>query len=196
MALDDPFNDLPRNHFGAILADPPWSFASWSHKGQGRSSIAHYPTMDWGAVAKLPVSELAADDCCLFLWVVQSQLPEACEVVKGWGFRFKSVAFAWLKGDSLPMFPDDVATQMGMGMWTRAEFEQCWLGTKGKPKRLDAGVRQVLIDKRREHSRKPDGIHQRIERLVAGPYLELFARQKRPGWTVWGNQTDKFAEAI
>jgi hypothetical protein len=133
-----------------------------------------------------------APDAVLFLWIVQTQIPQAVKLVEAWGFTLKSIAFAWVKGEGLPMFPDDITTQIGMGMWTRAEFEQCWLATRGKPKRLDAGVRQVLLEKRREHSRKPDGIHERIERLVAGPYLELFARQQRPGWTVWGNQTDKF----
>ena len=82
---------------------------------------------------------------------------------------------------------------MGIGKWTRAEFEQCWLGTRGNPKRLNADVRQAIISPRREHSRKPAEIHDRIERLVAGPYLELFAREERPGWTVWGNETDKFS---
>jgi N6-adenosine-specific RNA methylase IME4 len=111
-----------------------------------------------------------------------------------WGFEFKSVAFSWFKGEGLPMFPDDVHVPIGCGYWTRAGFEQCWLATRGKPKRSNADVRQVLIEKRREHSRKPDGIHERIERLVAGPYLELFARQRRPGWDCWGNETDKFGD--
>jgi N6-adenosine-specific RNA methylase IME4 len=77
---------------------------------------------------------------------------------------------------------------MGMGYWTRANTEPCLLATRGKPKRLDAGVRQGIIAPRQEHSRKPDEIHDRIERLVAGPYLELFARRPRAGWTVWGNE--------
>ena len=184
--------DLPRNHFGAILADPPWPFATWSHKGQGRSGEAHYQTMSHKELQALPVGSLAAPDSVLFLWIVQTQIPQALDVVKAWGFTLKSVAFIWKKGSGLPLFPDDIANQMGMGKWTRAESEQCWLATKGKPRRLNADVRQVLTERRREHSRKPDGIHERIERLVAGPYLELFARQQRPGWTVWGNETDKF----
>ena len=89
------------------------------------------------------------------------------------------------------MIDDDAL--MGMGYWTRSNTEPCLLATRGKPKRLNADVRQGIIEPRREHSRKPDCVHGRIERLVAGPYLELFARTTRPGWTVWGNQTDKFA---
>ena len=187
------FGDLKQGHYGAILADPPWPFATWSHKGQGRSGEAHYVTLTHPDIEALPVADLAAPHCVLFLWVVQTQIPQAECLVRAWGFTLKSVAFAWVKGSSLPLFPDDVATQMGMGMWTRAEFEQCWLATRGAPKRLDKGVRQVLIDKRREHSRKPDCVHERIERLVAGPYCELFARTRRPGWDSWGNEVDKFA---
>lgn len=190
--MTDPFADLPKNHFGAILADPPWPFATWSHKGQGRSGEAHYGTMSHEDINALPVADVCADDCVAFVWVVQTQLPQAFDVFRRWGFELKSVAFAWMKGDGFQLFPDDPAIQMGMGKWTRAGFEQCWLGTRGRPKRIDAGVHQVLVEKRREHSRKPDGIHERIERLVAGPYLELFARQSRPGWTTWGNERTKF----
>jgi N6-adenosine-specific RNA methylase IME4 len=189
------FDGIPKGHYGAILADPPWPFATWSHKGQGRSGEAHYSTMTHDDLRALPVCDLAADDCVLFLWVVQTQIPQAVKLLKAWDFQFKSVAFIWNKGNGLPLFPDDIVLQMGMGKWTRAEFEQCWLATRGKPKRLAADVRQVLTERRREHSRKPDGIHERIERLVAGPYLELFARQQRPGWTAWGNETDKFKPA-
>jgi N6-adenosine-specific RNA methylase IME4 len=186
------FDGLTKNGYGAILADPPWPFATWSHKGQGRSGEAHYSTMSHNDMNEMPVADLAADDCVLFLWVVQTQIPQAVALIDAWGFTLKSMAFLWVKGSGLPMWPDDVTTQMGMGKWTRAESEQCWLATKGKPKRLNADVRQIIDERRREHSRKPDGVHERIERLVAGPYLELFARQKRPGWDVWGNQTDKF----
>jgi N6-adenosine-specific RNA methylase IME4 len=93
-------------------------------------------------------------------------------------------------------FQDEVPAQVGMGYWTRANTEPCLLAVRGKPRRLNADVRMGIIAPRREHSRKPDGIHERIERLVAGPYIELFACQKRPGWDCWGNQTDKFAAAV
>jgi N6-adenosine-specific RNA methylase IME4 len=82
-----------------------------------------------------------------------------------------------------------------MGYWTRANSEPCLLATRGKPKRVNADVRQGIVEPRREHSRKPDCVPGRIERLVDGPYLELFARTQRQGWTVWGNQTDKFEAA-
>ena len=146
-------------------------------------------------IEALPVKDITAPDAVLFLWIVQTQIPQAVKLVEAWGFTLKSLAFLWVKGNALPMFPDDVVTQMGMGKWTRAETEQCWLATKGSPKRLNADVRQVIDERRRQHSRKPDCVHSRVQRLVGGPYLELFARAPRTGWDVWGNQTDKFAEA-
>jgi N6-adenosine-specific RNA methylase IME4 len=98
------FADLPRNHFGAILADPPWPFATWSHKGKGRSGEAHYKTMSHAELRALPVLNLACDDCVLFLWIVQTQIPEACKLLEAWEFQFKSVAFIWNKGEGLPLF--------------------------------------------------------------------------------------------
>jgi N6-adenosine-specific RNA methylase IME4 len=95
----------------------------------------------------------------------------------------------------IDMFRDDLDASVGMGYWTRANSEACLLATRGKPKRLNADVRQGIIAPRREHSRKPDGIHARIERLVAGPYCELFARERRPGWDAWGNEVDKFTRS-
>lgn len=202
MSAPAPFETLKKNHYGVILADPPWPFATWSHIGLAgdssqenrgqRSRAAPYKTMAHDNINLLPVSELAAKDCVLFLWVVQTQLPHAVTLIEQWGFEFKTCAFAWFKGEGLPLFPDDVRVPIGCGYWTRAQFEQCWLATRGSPKRLNADVRQAILESRREHSRKPDCTHQRIERLVAGPYCELFARQKRKGWDVWGNQTDKF----
>jgi N6-adenosine-specific RNA methylase IME4 len=186
------FDGLPRNHFGAILADPPWPFKTWSAKGQRRSAEAHYQTMSHEDLRALPVGDLALPDAVLFLWIVQTQIPQALRVVKAWGFTLKSVAFIWKKGSGLPLFPDDVVHQMGMGKWTRAGTEQCWLATRGKPKRLAGDVRQIILEQRREHSRKPDAVHNRIEQLVKGPYLELFARQSRLGWTTWGDEATKF----
>lgn len=187
------FDNLPKNHFGAILADPPWHYDVWA-EGSARNASAKYKTMTCQDIAEMPVGGLASDNCALFVWITWPRLLESIETIKQWGFTYKTCGFAWLKADvsTVNMFPDPVDVQIGMGYWTRANSEVCLLATRGKPKRLNADVRQGIIAPSREHSRKPDGIHERIERLVAGPYLELFARQKRPGWTVWGNQTDKF----
>jgi N6-adenosine-specific RNA methylase IME4 len=190
---------LPQNHFGAILADPPWRYEVWSEGSQkSRLASAHYDVLTTKQIAELPVAQLAADDCVLFIWITWPQLLDSIKIIEAWGFKYKTCAFAWIKAhaNQVEMFRDDLDGQLGMGYWTRANSEVCLLATKGKPKRLSASVRQAIIAPRKEHSRKPDGIHERIERLVAGPYLELFARQEREGWTVWGNQTDKFKPIV
>lgn len=200
--MKDPFADLPRGHFGAILADPPWRFRTWNkseavrRRGSGTNVCAsvHYHTMTVEDVAALPVSELAADDCALFLWCCWPTLQDSWAVLSGWGFTYKTCAFDWLKAHAgqMDFLRDDYDALMGMGYWTRSNSEPCLLATRGKPRRLNADVRQGIIEPRREHSRKPDCVHERIERLVAGPYLELFARRSRPGWTTWGNESTKF----
>ena len=197
------FEGLPRNHYGAILADPPWRYLTWDKRttvGLARANglvTGHYTTMPTEDIAALPLGELAATDCSLFLWVTWPNLLDGLEIIKAWGFEFKTAAFVWTKAhaNQLELFRDDIDPYMGLGHWTRANSEPCLLATRGRPKRRSADVRQAIIEPRREHSRKPDGIHQRIERLVAGPYLELFARQRRPGWDYWGNEVDKFREA-
>jgi N6-adenosine-specific RNA methylase IME4 len=194
--------ELPKNHFGAILADPPWRFRTYDNKegvGKVKSPIEgaasfHYLTMATPDICALPVSELAAADCSLFLWCSWPQLPDALEVIRAWGFEFKTCGFLWAKAHArqLEMFQDHIDAYMGLGYWTRANSEPCLLATRGRPKRLNADVKQAIIEPRREHSRKPDCTYDRIERLVAGPYLELFARTQRPGWTAWGNEINRF----
>lgn len=188
---------LPSGKFGAIYADPPWRFACWSGKGTARSADNHYDTMPLDEIAALPVADLAAEDCALFMWATWPMLPEALRLIEAWGFTYKTCGFDWMKANNRQpdMFREDADVQVGMGYWTRANSEPCLLATRGKPKRLNADVRMGIIEPRRQHSRKPDCVHGRIERLVAGPYLEMFARTPRKGWTVWGNQTDKFEEA-
>jgi N6-adenosine-specific RNA methylase IME4 len=129
----------------------------------------------------------AAEDCVLFLWVTDPYLEKAMGVINAWGFKYKTVAFTWVKTNK----SDEPWT--GMGFWTRANPEQCLLATRGHPSRVRNDVAQLIIAPRREHSRKPDEIYHRIERLVAGPYLELFARQRRDGWDATGDEIDKFA---
>lgn len=203
--MTDVFADLPRNHFGVILADPPWHFKTFTDKGRWRSPdwkpfkgspSIHYDTMSAAQISALPVSDLAAPEACLFLWICWPLLAEALALIEAWGFAYKTCAFSWTKAHArqIDMLRDDNDVQIGMGYWTRSNSEVCLLATRGKPKRLNADVRQGIIEPRRQHSRKPDCVYSRIERLVAGPYLELFARNQRPGWTSWGNQVGKFSD--
>jgi N6-adenosine-specific RNA methylase IME4 len=198
-AAPDPFADLPRAHFAAILADPPWRFRTWNKRTsilRTRTNVCaavHYDTMEIEEICALPVAQLAAADCSLLLWTCWPNLLDALAVIEAWKFEFKTAAFVWTKAHAgqVEMFQDDINGLLGMGYWTRANTEPCLLATRGRPKRINANVRQAIIEPRREHSRKPDCVHERIERLVAGPYLELFARRSRPGWTTWGNEATK-----
>jgi N6-adenosine-specific RNA methylase IME4 len=195
--MSDPFANLPRGHFGVILADPPWHFEVWSldlDNKRVRHAASHYRTMTAADIYGLPVAELAAPDCVLFMWIIWPMLEHGMKAIESWGFQYKTCGFAWMKADAsqIDLFRDDADVDMLTGYWTRANSEVCLLATRGKPKRRNADVRQGIIAPRREHSRKPEDIHPRIERLVAGPYLELFARAQRPGWTCWGNEVGKF----
>lgn len=198
---DTPFAALTRGgrRFGAILADPPWRFATRSTKGRGRSpdgADPHgrarlYETMTLDAIKALPVADLAAPNCALFVWAIDPMIPEALDVGRAWGFTFKTLAFVWAK----TAIHDPRRFPMGTGYWTRANPETCILFTRGRPQRLARDVPRLIVAPRREHSRKPDETRGRIERLVAGPYVELFARQSAPGWRAWGNQIDRFPES-
>ena len=179
----------PRRDYAVLYADPPWTFATYSAKGRGRCADAHYDVMSIEALKALPVSEWAADDCALLLWATSPLLPRALEVMAAWGFTYKSVAFTWAKENKRsPGF------FVGLGFWTRANCEYCLLGTRGSPKRRARDVRQLIVAPRREHSRKPDEAYDGIERLLGGPYLEMFARHAREGWDAWGLQAGLFDE--
>lgn len=182
--------DPPRaGQYRVVYADPPWSFATYSKKGKGRSPDAHYDVMDLAGIKALPVARWAADDAILLMWATDPLLDRAFEVIEAWGFRFKTVGFYWAK-----LNKGGQGFFTGMGFWTRANPEQCLLATRGKPKRRHADVPRLLVSPRREHSRKPDEMYERIERLAEGPYLEMFARGSRPGWDSWGSQAGLFDE--
>lgn len=169
--------------YGAILCDPPWPFKSYSRPDAiaTRKEEQPYRAMTLADLRTLPVGEWAAPDCALFLWIPDANLEQGMELAKAWGFKYKTVAFVWDKGDKI-----------GMGFWSRKQAEQVYMFTKGKPKRSSAAVAQMIRSPRREHSRKPDECYRRVEALVPGPYLELFARQRWPGWDRMGNEIGKF----
>jgi N6-adenosine-specific RNA methylase IME4 len=171
-----------------VYADPPWSFATYSHKGKGRSAEAYYNCMSLADIEALPVGDWTAADSVLLLWATDPMLPQALEVIRAWGFTYKTVGFYWVKASE--RFDRKPSYFTGMGYWTRANPEQCLLATRGHPVRWNRDVRKLIISPRREHSRKPDEIYERIERLCPGPYLELFARNTRGGWSSWGDQVD------
>ena len=170
--------------YNIIYADPPWRYKVYSKKGLGRSAESHYPTMQLEEIQALPVKNMAASDCALFLWTTVPLLEDCFSVINTWGVTYKTVAFVWIKqnrkSDSL---------FWGMGHWTRANAELCILATKGHPKRKSADVHQVIISHIESHSKKPDETRKRIVRLIGDlPRVELFARQKEDGWDAWGNE--------
>lgn len=199
--MNEPLPTTPGG-YKCILADPPWGFNLWwggrsSRTPAGvpsRSTKPHYEVMKEDELNAIPVASVAADDCVLFLWTCWPVLEWSLRTVEAWGFKYKTCGFCWVKANAtqIKLFDEDIEAHMTLGYWTRSNSEVCLLATRGKPKRLDAGVRQGIIEPRREHSRKPDCVHERIERLVPGPRLELFGRQSRVDWTVWGNEATKF----
>ena len=185
------FDDLQRDAYGAIVADPPWHYRVWSAKGTGRSAEQHYPVMETEDIAALPVASLALPDCALFLWATSPCIQAAFRVIEAWGFEYKTFAFTWVKRNrkSSGLF-------WGLGHWTRANPEFCLLATRGKPKRKAANVHSVIESPVMEHSRKPDESYVRVGRLVNGPYCELFARRRRGGWDAWGYGVDEGAPVV
>ncbi len=182
--------ERPAGGYRIVYADPAWNFENWSYAGAGRAASRHYQTAGLSELCAMPVEALAAPDSVLFMWVSDPMLPEGLRLISSWGFAYKTVAFTWVK--SKP----SGAEHMGMGYYTRGNPEMCLLATRGHPPRpLDGGIRQLQQFPVREHSRKPDEIHGLIERMYPGPYVELFARTERKGWTSWGNETDKFKVA-
>ncbi len=185
---------IAKGKFGVIYADPAWAFVTRSKKGQGRSPEKHYKTMSLDEIKALPVQECAADDCYLFMWTTGPHLRVAFDVIQAWGFKYSGMGFTWVKlKRKAPESGFNVSDlHIGMGYTTRKNAEFCLLARRGSPKRLRMDIHEIILSRRREHSRKPDEAYDRIESFAAGPYLEMFARNKRKGWTSWGNQIDKF----
>ena len=175
---------FPKKKYNIIYADPAWYFKSYSKKGEKRNATKHYPCMEFNDLLDLNINSIADLDCVLFMWVVDPLLHKSFEVIKKWGFTYKTVAFTWVKQNRKTK-----GNFTGMGYWTRSNPEMCLLATRGKPKRISKSVKQLVIDIRREHSRKPDRIRNDIVELCGDlPRIELFARQKADGWDSWGNE--------
>jgi N6-adenosine-specific RNA methylase IME4 len=188
MYASPPFDNLRMFGYEIIYADPPWSFDNYSAKGEAKNAKVHYDCMDIDAIKALPVGQLASGNCALFLWATDPLLDVAIETLKHWGFRYVTKAFSFIK-----LNKGGEGYFMGTGYYTRANDETCLLGMMGSLPRLDAGVRQLVVEPIREHSRKPDRIPDDIVRLFGDrPRVELFARTRRKGWDAWGNEVAKF----
>lgn len=174
--------------YNIIYADPPWSYKDKrdKHPRMCGGATSHYNTMSLEQIKALPIKDLAADNCMLFLWVTFPNLQEGLDVIKAWGFTYKTLGFSWIKtnkNNGKPFF--------GIGYYTKSNCEVCLIGVKGKPIKVSNSVSSVVISPRQEHSKKPDEIRDKIIELCGDvPRIELFARQKTEGWDVWGNEVE------
>lgn len=162
-----------QKRYRTILADPPWDI---QQKGE-RGASEHYPLMNIGRIKALPVRELAEDDAHLWLWTTNAAMEQAYEVVRAWGFVPRSI-FTWLK------------PYMGLGNYLRNCTEQVIFATRGRAPILVKNQVNWMFALRQDHSHKPEEFYSIVERCSPGPYLELFARRKQPGWDSWGNQVE------
>ena len=203
--MTDVFADLPRNHYKAIVADPPWHFrartalqvGNWTSR---RDAEKHYAVMGLDDIKAMPVRDLAAKDSHLFIWTTGPCLRQTFEVIEAWGFRYSAVAFTWIKfkrsHDSMQLRVVPTAESdlhVGLGLTTRKNAEFCLLARRGNARREAKNVREIIMSPVREHSRKPDEAYERVRRYCAGPYLELFAREARDRFDAWGNEVGKFS---
>lgn len=184
-AVDDPLADLPRGHFGTILADPPWRFLNRTGKvAPEHRRLSRYDTMTTNEICSLPVGEVAATASHCYLWVPNALLPEGLQVLDAWDFDYKG-NLVWHK-----VRKDGGPDGRGVGFYFRNVTELILFGTRKNLRTLAPGRSQVnfLATRKREHSRKPDELYPIIEACSPGPFLELFARYPRDNWTVWGNE--------
>ncbi|MFQ3645854.1 MAG: MT-A70 family methyltransferase [Anaerolineae bacterium] len=188
-AVDDLRASLHGQSFGTILADPPWQFQNRTGKvAPEHRRLSRYPTMTLEEIKALPVAGFAEKQSHLYLWVPNALLPEGLEVMKAWGFVYKT-NLVWHK-----IRKDGGPDGRGVGFYFRNTTELLLFGVRGHLRTRAAGRRQVnfIASQKREHSRKPDEIYQLIEACSPGPYLELFARGQRHGWVQWGNEVDEY----
>lgn len=173
--------NFEKGKYEIIYADPPWRYNDRKCSGACEN---HYQTMSLNDIKSLPVERLAHKDCILFLWATFPCLTEALNVINAWGFKYKTVGFVWIKRNK-----KSPSYFYGLGHWTRANAEICLLATRGKPQRESKGVFQIVDTPIERHSQKPAVVRDKIIELMGDkPRIELFARQRIPGWDAWGNE--------
>jgi len=201
LAAPAPFVKLRRGFYGAIAVDPASHFSSYTaiqstNPSSRRDNERHYKTMSFAALAALPVKELAAPTGChLFLWTSGPFLPQALRLIEAWGFKYSTRAFTWLK-TRRSWVSGDLLTEsdfpVGLGLTVRHQTEIVLLARRGNCRRRRKDVRELILAPRREHSRKPNEFYARVEAYCDGPFVDLFARERRPGWHCWGDEVTKY----
>lgn len=187
-----PLSDITQR-FGTILIDPPWRFSNRTGKvGPEHKRLYRYKTMSFEEIAQLPIGELALPRSHLYLWCPNALLLEALTIMKRWNFTYKT-NIVWYK-----VRKDGGPDGRGVGFYFRNVTELLLFGVKGKLRTLKPGRTQVniLITRKREHSRKPEEVYDLIERCSPDPYLELFARERVPRWEQWGDEVDTYQQPL
>lgn len=185
----DFIKSVPTKGYKSILADPPWRFTNRTGKvAPEHKRLNRYETLSLEEIMEMPVSLVAGESSHLYLWVPNALLPEGLEVMKAWGYQYKS-NLIWHK-----IRKDGGPDGRGVGFYFRNTTEMILFGTRGRMRTLQPGRSQVNIirSQKQEHSRKPDALYEIIEKCSPGPYLEIFARGKRNGWDVFGNQAEDY----
>lgn len=167
--------------YDIIYADPPWGYNDRRCNGACEN---HYETMKIKDICDLPVKNLCSDNCVMFLWTTYPMLQEAFKLIESWGFKYKTIGFQWIKQNK-----SGNGYFFGLGRWTRGNSECCLIATKGKPKRINNSVSQLIVSPIQSHSKKPDETREKIVELMGDlSRIELFARQSTKDWDVWGNE--------
>jgi len=179
----------PAGGYNVIYADYPWLYENWSSKGADRGALKQYPCMSIELLYKLPVGALASNNCVFLMWCTWPMIFHAESVIESAGFKYSGLGWEWIKKN-----PETGKFAFGGGYGTRKNLEPCLISRKGKPFLKSRSERDFLFAPRREHSRKPFEAYEKIERMYDGPYIELFGRNKREGWDVFGNEIEKFVD--
>lgn len=175
------FIPFPKKKYSIIYADPPWRY---NDKGCNGNCEAHYPTLSIKDLCQLPVAEICNKDAILFLWTTYPMLKEAMQLIDAWDFKYKTIAFQWIKTNK-----KSIGFFYGLGRWTRGNTEPCLLATRGKPKRINNSISQLVVSPIERHSKKPDIVRDLIVDLVGDlPRIELFARKTLNSWDAWGDE--------
>lgn len=167
--------------YSIIYADPPWSY---NDSGCSGAAAAQYQTMSTKDIEKFPIEDIAEKDCVLFMWATYPKIEDALQLIKAWGFTYKSIAFQWIKQNR-----SGRGWFFGLGRWTRGNTEPCLIAVRGKPRRVSASVSQIIEYPLGAHSAKPPIVRDKIIELMGGGAgIELFARSCANGWDCWGNE--------
>jgi N6-adenosine-specific RNA methylase IME4 len=178
--------------YNIIYADPAWSYRDYTSRevaernlnnNSKKSVVMKYDVMKTQDLCGLPIKDISAEDCILFMWVTMPKLNECFDLMKSWGFKYSTCGFTWIKKNK-----KNTSTNFwGMGRWTRSNAELCLIGIKGKPQRVSKSIHSVIETPIEEHSKKPSCVRDKIVELCGDlPRIELFARQHADGWDCWG----------